>query len=101
MAIYQTGDYRVKPASIEKVKHAIKDLVRHVQAEEPGTKLFLAWQQKDDPARFLHFFIFEDAAAQERHGRSAAVKRFEAVYGPELVEGDVTFTDFMLIAGKR
>jgi hypothetical protein len=39
----------------------------------------LAWQQKSDPTRFLHFFIFDDAAAQTRHGQSEAVKRFEAV----------------------
>jgi hypothetical protein len=28
------------------------------------------------------------------------VKRFESVYSPELVGGDVVFTDYELIAGK-
>jgi quinol monooxygenase YgiN len=101
MAIYQTGAYRVKPSSVEKIKQAIKDFVRYVQAEEPGTLMYLAWQQKDDPTRFIHLFIFKDAAAQERHGKSDAVRQFESIYSPELVGGDVIFTDFELIAGKR
>jgi quinol monooxygenase YgiN len=100
MAIYQTGGYQVKPSAVDKVKQAIKDFVRYVQENEPGTKMYLAWQQKSDPTRFLHLFIFEDAAAQTRHGQSDAVKRFESVYSPELVGGDVVFTDYELISGK-
>ena len=100
MAIYQTGGYRVKPSAVEKVKEAIKVFVRHVQENEPGTKMYLAWQQKSDPTRFLHLFILEDAKAQARHGLSEAVKRFESVYSPELVGGDVVFTDYDMIAGK-
>lgn len=101
MPIYQTGGYRVKPSAVDKVKQAIKEFVSYVKTNEPGTHMYLAWQQKDDPTHFLHLFIFEDAAAQTRHGQSAAVKRFEEVYSPELVGGDVVFTNYELIAGKR
>ena len=101
MVFYQTGGYRVKPSAVDKVKHAIKEFVTHVQANEPGTQMYLAWQHKDDPTRFLHLFIFEDAAAQARHGQSEAVKRFESIYSPELVGGDVVFTDYELVAGRR
>ena len=34
----------------------------------------------------------------KRHGESDAVKRFDAVYSPELV--DVVFTDYEMAAGK-
>lgn len=101
MPIYQTAGYRVKPAAVEKVKQAIQELVRHVQENELGTHMYLAWQQTDDPTHFLHVFIFEDAAAQARHGESEAVKGFEAVYGPELVGEEVEFTDYEMVAGKR
>jgi quinol monooxygenase YgiN len=100
MAIYQTGGYQVKPSAVEKVKKAIKEFVRYVQENEPGTKMYLAWQQKSDPTCFLHLFIFEDAAAQARHGRSEAVRCFESVYSPELVGGDVVFTDYEMVSGK-
>jgi quinol monooxygenase YgiN len=101
MPIYQTGEYRVKPSGVNKVKQAIRDFVAYVQTNEPGTHMYLAWQQKDDPTHFLHLFIFEDAAAQTRHGQSDAVKRFEAIYSPELAGGEVMFADYEMIAGKR
>jgi quinol monooxygenase YgiN len=101
MAIYQTGGYQVKASAVEKVRKAIKDFVPYIQENEPGTQMYLAWQQKDDPTRFLHFFIFEDGAAQALHGQSEAVHRFESVYSPELVGGDVAFTDYEMVAGKR
>ena len=94
MAIYQSATYQVKPSAVGRVKQAIQEFVRHVQANEPGTQMYLAWQKKDDPTRFLHLFIFEDAAAQTRHGQSDAVRRFESIYSPELVGGNVVFTDY-------
>ena len=100
MPIYQSGAYRVKPSAIERVKQAIQEFVRYVQANEPGTQMYLAWQERDDPTKFVHLFIFADAEAQRRHGESDAVKRFEAVYSPELTAGDVVFTDYDMIAGK-
>ena len=100
MAIYQTGGYRVQPSAVGKVKKAIQEFVAYVEANEPGTHMYLAWQQKDDPTHFLHLFIFEDAAAQARHSESEAVKCFESVYSPELVGAEVVFTDFEMISGK-
>lgn len=100
MPIYQTGGYQVKPSAVNKVKQAIKEFVAYVQANEPGLQMYLAWQEKNDPTRFLHLFIFADETAQARHGESEAVKRFESVYSPELVGGEVVFTDYELISGK-
>ena len=101
MAIYQTATYRVKPQAVAKVKRAIEEFVQYVHANEPGTRMYVAWQQQDDPTRFIHLFIFEDSAAQTRHSESAAVKRFESIYSPELVGGDVVFTDFNLVATNQ
>jgi quinol monooxygenase YgiN len=101
MPVFQTGAYQVKPAAVGKVKQAIAEFVEYLRASEPGTQMYLAWQQKDDPTRFIHLFIFADEAAQARHGQSEAVKRFESIYSPKLVGGDVIFTDYEMIAGKR
>ena len=100
MAICETGGYQVKPAAVTKVKEAITEFVQYVRENEPGTQMYLAWQQKDALTRFLHLFIFEDAAARTRHGQSDAVKKFESVYTPELVGGDVVFTEYEIVAGK-
>jgi quinol monooxygenase YgiN len=101
MAIYTIAQYRVRPSGVEKVKRAIEEFVPYVQANEPGTRMYLAWQQKDDPTRFVHFFIFDDEAAHAAHAKSEAVKRFEAAYRPELVGGDVVFTDYNLVATNQ
>jgi quinol monooxygenase YgiN len=100
MAIYTIAEYRVRKSSVEKVQRAIEEFVPYVKANEPGTQMYLAWQQKDDPTRFLHFFIFEDEAAHKAHAGSEAVTRFEAAYRPELDGEDVVFTDYHLVAAK-
>jgi quinol monooxygenase YgiN len=98
MPIYQTAHYQVKPAAVDKVSAAIEEFVAYVKANEPGTKLYASWQQKDDPTRFVHLFIFEDEGAHKTHGQSSAVRAFEAVYRPELVGGPVVFTDYVQVA---
>jgi quinol monooxygenase YgiN len=101
VAIYQTAEYRVRPAAVERVKRAIEEFVAYVQANEPGTQMYVAWQVQDDPTRFIHLFRFADLNAQTTHSESAAVAHFEEIYRPELVGGDVTFTDFDLVATKE
>jgi predicted ester cyclase/quinol monooxygenase YgiN len=101
MAIYTIAQYRVRLSGVEKVKRAIEEFVPYVQAKEPGTRMYLAWQEQKDPTRFVHFFIFDDEAAHQVHGRSEAVKRFEAAYGPELDGGKVVFTDYHLVAANQ
>jgi quinol monooxygenase YgiN len=98
MAICQIAQYRVNSRAVDKVKRAIEAFVRYVKANEPGTQLYVAWQQKNDPTRFVHFFVFADETAHTLHGESEAVKRFESIYSPELVGGDVVFTDYDLVA---
>ena len=101
MPIYQTAHYQVTPAGVETVKAAIAEFVDYVKTNEPGTRMYLAWQQSDDPTRFVHLFTFEDAQAHEAHGASGAVRRFENVYEPLLVAGPVVFTDYDVVAGNR
>lgn len=101
MAIYTIAEYQVRPEGIERVKQAIAEFVPYVKANEPGTRMYLAWQQQDDPTRFVHFFIFENEAALDAHSASEAVKRFEAAYRPELVSGGVRFTNYNLVAANQ
>jgi quinol monooxygenase YgiN len=101
MAIHQTATYQVKPQAVAKIRQAIEEFVQYVRTNEPGTRMYMAWQKQDDPTRFIHFFIFEDVAAQTRHSESEAVKKFESIYSPELVSGEVLFTDFDMVATNQ
>jgi quinol monooxygenase YgiN len=98
MPIYQTAHYEVRAEAVERVKRAIDEFVRYVRDHEPGSRLYAAWQEVNDPTKFVHLFIFEDEAAHEAHSKSAAVRSFEDVYTPELTAGPVIFTDYDLIA---
>lgn len=101
MPIHKIAEYQVQPEAVDAVKEAIAEFVSYVADHEPGTTMYAAWQQADDPTRFSHLFIFEDESAHEAHGRSGAVRQFEAVYQPTLVGGPVAFTDFVLVAANR
>ena len=101
MPIYQTAHYQVKPEAVDKVKAAIVEFIDYVGRNEPGSQMYAAWQQKDDPTRFVHLFEFADADAHRAHGSSPAVRRFEEVYQPDLASGPVVFTDYLLIASNR
>ena len=98
MPIYQTARYQVRAEAVERVRAAISEFVTYVAAHEPGSRLYAAWQEVDDPTKFVHLFIFEDEAAHQTHGQSGAVRAFEAVYTPELTAGPVVFTDYRLVA---
>ena len=100
MPIYQTAHYQVQASAVERVKAAIEEFVAYVAANEPGTRMYRAWQQPGDPTKFVHLFEFADEAAHEAHGQSAAVRKFEAVYQPELVAGPVVFTDYDQVAAN-
>jgi len=101
VAIQVLAQYQVKASAVDKVKRAIEEFVNYVRADEPGTEMYVAWQQQDDPTRFTHLFIFKDEAARAAHGNSAAVEKFEAVYRPELVGGPVVFTEYDAVATNQ
>jgi quinol monooxygenase YgiN len=93
--------YQVNPGAVDKVKAAIVEFVKYVTEHEPGTRIYTAWQQDSDPTKFVHLFEFADEAAHQAHGTSAAVRKFEEAYQPELAAGPVVFTDYLQIASNR
>jgi quinol monooxygenase YgiN len=101
MPIYQTAHYQVRSDAVPAVVAAIEEFVCYVKESEPGTIMYTAWQQRDDPTRFVHLFTFRDEAAHRAHGSSDAVRRFESVYQPVLEDGPVVFTDYQFIASNR
>ena len=98
MRIFMTATYRVRASGVDRVTAAIDEFVDDIRGHEPGTELYQAWQRSDDPTSFLHLFIFASEEARRIHSESDAVARFEAAYRPELVGGDVVFTDYTLVA---
>lgn len=98
MHIYKTARFSVKPESLEICKQAIEEFIAYIQANEPGTRLYASLHQRDKATEFLHYFIFEDAAAEEKHRTSEGVKRFVNILYPELSSNGVEFVDYTLLA---
>ncbi|MCC7353096.1 MAG: antibiotic biosynthesis monooxygenase [Anaerolineae bacterium] len=97
MPIYQTVRFQVRPESLTKCQTAIREFVRYVRDNEGNTLLYIALQEKDDPTRFLHYFVFQDEEARERHQDSDAVTRFTSILYPETL-APVEFTEYKVVA---
>jgi quinol monooxygenase YgiN len=100
MSIHMTAEYRVRPESVEACLAAIRTFVAAIATTEPATRHYVAWQDERDPVHFVHHFVFEDEAAEQRHRASHAVKEFTAVLYPQTVTG-VHFTRYREVASRH
>jgi quinol monooxygenase YgiN len=73
----------VRPKRLEKSLAAIRKCVDYVRANEPGTLSCEVWQEKSEPTRFVHLFVFRDAEADRIHSESPESKEFADVLYPE------------------
>jgi quinol monooxygenase YgiN len=91
--IRELARYEVRPEGLSRCLAAIGEFVAYVRAHEPGTLRYEVWQERDEPTRFVHLFIFQDAAAQRRHSESAEVRQFASILYPECL-APVEFVDY-------
>ena len=88
-----TARFGVQKDALEVCKRTIQEFVDYVRASEPDTILYTSLQEKENPSRFLHYFIFRDENAREIHSNSDAVNHFTNVLYPRLI-APVEFTEY-------
>jgi quinol monooxygenase YgiN len=91
--------YQVRPEATERCLAAICEFVEYVRANERGTVRYEVWQEREDPTRFVHLFIFRDAEAHRIHSESTEVKKFAAVLYPECL-APVEFIEYQQVISK-
>ncbi len=97
--IRQLARYHVRPESLEKCLAAIREFVAYIRANEAGTLRYEVWQEREDPTRFVHIFLFRDAEADRIHSESAAVKKFSSILYPECL-APVEFIDYQYVVSN-
>jgi quinol monooxygenase YgiN len=97
--IRQLARYEVRAHALERCLAAIHEFVAYVRANEPGTLRYEVWQEPDRPTRFVHIFVFRDAAADCTHSESAAVKKFASILYPACL-APVEFIDYTQVAAN-
>ena len=91
--IRQLARYQVRPEALETCLAAIRESVAYVRSNEAGTLRYDVWQERDDPTRFVHIFVFRDARAHHAHSESPRVKKFASLLYPHCLQ-PVEFTDY-------
>jgi quinol monooxygenase YgiN len=95
--IHQLARYQVRREALDRCLAAIHEFVAYVRAQEPGALRYEVWQERDDPTRFVHLFVWRDSEAEQIHSESGAVKKFAAVLYPECL-APVEFIDYQQVA---
>jgi quinol monooxygenase YgiN len=83
-------EYVVQPDALEPVITAIADFLAAIERMEPATR-YEAFQ-RPDRFSFIHFMIFADEAAEQRHREASYTQRFVAELYPNC-EVVPVFTD--------
>ena len=97
--IRQLARYQVRPEALERCLAAVREFVAYVRAHEPGTLRYEVWQEREDPTRFVHIFVFRDAEADRIHSESLEVKKFASILYPECL-APVEFIDYRQVVSN-
>jgi quinol monooxygenase YgiN len=97
--VRQLARYQVRPESLERCLGAINEFVKYVRENESGTLRYEVWQERDDPTRFVHIFVFRDADTDRIHSESAEVKKFSSILYPECL-APVEFIDYQYVTSN-
>ena len=73
--LVRTASFQVKPEMLHEAEEVVRQFVAAVKDNEPGTRLYVSLQDKDDPTKFLHLMIFEDDCGEDDHSATTWVSR--------------------------
>lgn len=96
----KTARFKVRPESLDDCLEAIREFVSAVGENEPDTLLYVSYQEREDPTRFLHVFAFTSQQAEDFHTATPWVRAFVDRLYPQCEETPV-FTPYDSVAWAR
>lgn len=90
---------RVRPGYGDTLAHALAEVARHVEANEPDTLGFFVSRDLNDPCVMTTFERFRNQEAMDKHNNSAVCARFFEVVKP-ILEGEVALVTAHEISAK-
>ena len=74
--ITKTAEFEALKGKRTKVVEAIEIFTRAVHVSEPGSRLYVSLQDKNNPDKFLHVMAFENEGAELKHKLSGYTQDF-------------------------
>ncbi|MEK6846851.1 MAG: antibiotic biosynthesis monooxygenase [Nanoarchaeota archaeon] len=97
--IYKIAKFTVKKNKLKICKRAIKEFVHQIKNNEPGTILYESFQENNS-STFIHFMVFKDEKAEEKHADSEYVNKFTNILYPNCSKKPL-FTELNLVESNR
>lgn len=91
---------KVQAGKEQDAERAFRKHVDFVTREEPGTLLYVLHRSRKDPTTFFFYERYADAAAFDRHGKSAAMQGLFSTLSP-ILDGPPAIELYDEIAAKR
>ncbi len=76
-AVTKIARYRVRKKKLPQVKRILEEFVEDIKRNESGISNYEVFQEKNDPATFVHLITFRDKMAERSHAKSAHVQKLK------------------------
>lgn len=99
-AITKLVKYRVKKKKLAKIKKEVSQYLESVKKNEPDTILYDIFQEKDDPASFVHIMSFKDKRAERVHAKSQHLQKLVKTLYPSCKQ-EPEFTELVPLKSTK
>jgi quinol monooxygenase YgiN len=96
--IARTAEFEIKPGKKQVVIEAIEKFTRTVHVSEPGSKLYVSFQDKKDENKFIHIMVFENEGAELKHKTAGYTQEFVDIVNKACVK-KIIFKEFNFMGG--
>ena len=96
--IIKTIEFEIKPPKLRGIIVAIEHFTRAVHVSEPGSRLYVSIQDKQNKNKFFHIMAFENEGAEMKHMAAGYTQEFNKLLNKSCVKNPI-YKEFSYIGG--